>query len=185
LSSTTTSADEAIERQTENLLGALSLAITDRVGDAVTAAADQAGAGAIALSALHHFLDGPSVDQLRQVLGLTSSGTVRLVDRLVAAGLARREVGRDGRVTRVRLTASGRRTARQVTTARARVLRDAVAVLSPEQRVALNGLLGQVAAGLVRAPGAQRWTCRQCDTGACGREAGRCPVAAASGFSPG
>ena len=42
----------------------------------------------LALSALHHFLDAPSVDLLRQVLGLTSSGPVRLLDRLHAAGLA-------------------------------------------------------------------------------------------------
>ena len=51
------------------------------------AAAGQSESAAAALSALLHFLDRPSVDLLRQVLGLTSSGTVRLVDRLAESGL--------------------------------------------------------------------------------------------------
>ena len=39
-----------------------------------------------------------SVDRLRQVLGLTASETVRLVDRLAAAGLVRRGPGADAEV---------------------------------------------------------------------------------------
>ena len=55
-----------------------------------------------ALSALLHFLDRRTVDLLRQVLGLTSSGTVRLVDRMAESGYVRRgpdrrAPGRSGR----------------------------------------------------------------------------------------
>jgi MarR family transcriptional repressor of emrRAB len=35
-----------------------------------------------ALVALHEFLCGASIDQLRQVVGLTPSGAVRLIDKL-------------------------------------------------------------------------------------------------------
>lgn len=173
------------EEQTENLLGALSLSVTDRVLEAVTGASVTAPAGAATLSALHHLVEGPSIDRLRRVLGLTSSGTVRLVDRLVAAGLVRRDVGDDGRVSTVRLTAAGRRTAEQLTAARTEVLDAALAVLSPAEQRELNALLGRLLVGMIRPPGAVRFTCRLCDTRACGREEGRCPVATATGYRPG
>ena len=46
-----------------------------------------------ALNALEGYLGGEPIDTLRQVLGLTHSGAVRLVDRLVAEGLAERRPG--------------------------------------------------------------------------------------------
>ena len=147
-----------------NLLGALSLAIADRTSDAVGDAARQSQTAAIALSALHHFLDDPSVDLLRQVLGLTPSGAVRLVDRLQEAGYVTRRPGRDARSVSVRLTASGRRAAERVSNARAQ----------------LEDLLSRVLAGMIRGPGAVRWMCRLCDMGACGRDKGECPVANAA-----
>jgi DNA-binding MarR family transcriptional regulator len=170
--------------QTENLLGALSLAITDRVDDAVTEAAGQAATGAITLSALEHFLDRPSVDALARVLGLSSSGTVRLVDRLEVAGLVRRERAGDGRVTTLVLTADGERVAAAVTEARRDVLRSALEVLDDAEQVQLGQLIGRVLGGLVRPTGAVRWTCRLCDMGACGWYDDRCPVALAAGYHP-
>ena len=160
-----------------NVLGALALALSDRMAAAVAEAAGGPGrpgsetAGA-ALSALHHFLDAPSVDRLRQVLGLTSSGTVRLVDRLVDLGYVRRARGGDGRTTVVSLTPSGRRAAARVAKARAAVLTDALAALDP--------LLGRLAAGLIRGPGATRWMCRLCQTGLCGVPTRECPVTRAA-----
>jgi DNA-binding MarR family transcriptional regulator len=160
-----------------NLLGALALVIEDRTADAVDEAAGSSASAAAALSALLHFLDGPSVDLLRQVLGLTSSGTVRLVDRLEEAGYVRRGPGRDGRSTSVTLTAGGRRTAQRVCAARAAVLDDSLGVLSAAERQEFGALMAKVLAGLIRGPGAVRWLCRMCDTTACGREEGHCPVA--------
>jgi rubrerythrin len=40
--------------------------------------------------------------------------------------------------------------------------------------------VSRVLVGLIREPGATRWTCRLCDTTACGRDVGRCPVANAA-----
>jgi DNA-binding MarR family transcriptional regulator len=166
--------------RTGNLLGALSLSVADRTTAAAGAALGQSESAAVALSALHHFLEDPSLDLLGRVLGLTPSGTVRLVDRLQDAGYVTRRPGRDGRSISVRLTASGRRAAERVSAARAEVLEDALSDLAPGERRALDELVSRVLVGLIREPGATRWTCRLCDTTACGRDAGRCPVANAA-----
>jgi DNA-binding MarR family transcriptional regulator len=163
--------------QAENLLGALGLAIADRMGDAIVTRAGYASSDAIALSALQDFLDAPTVDRLAEVLGLTSSGTVRLVDRLERAGLVTRRTGPDGRSSHVTLSAAGRRAGHAVATTRLAFLHDRLAVLSPEERRTFGRLAGKVLAGMVRPPGATRWTCRLCDTTVCGRPEGRCPVA--------
>jgi DNA-binding MarR family transcriptional regulator len=164
------------EQQAANLLGALVLALSDRLEGAVTEAARMAESDAVALSALHHFLDSPRVDLLAQVLGLSSSGAVRLIDRLEDTGLARRATGADGRVTSVALTAAGHRRARAVTRARHDLTEQALAALTPAERRQFGELAGKILAGLIRPPGATRWTCRLCDVVACGRPNGRCPV---------
>lgn len=89
--------------------------------------------------------------------------------------------GPDGRTSAVALTSAGHRLARAVTAARAHVLRGALAQLDEQERQTLDRLAGQVLAGLVREPGATGWICRLCDTGACGRATGDCPVAAEAG----
>ncbi len=158
-------------------MGALALVLTDRMTEAAQAAADSSVSGAVALSALEQILREPRIDLLRQVLGLTHSGAVRLVDRLEQAGLAERGPGQDGRSTTVLLTAAGRRAAAAVTEARAAALEDAMAALDAAEQRQLAELAGRVLVGLKRGAGATRWTCRLCDTTACGRAAGRCPVA--------
>ncbi len=163
-----------------NLLGALSLSVADRTSDAVGDAAGQSQTATIALSALDQFLDDPSIDLLRRVLGLTPSGTVRLVDRLEEAGYVDRKPGRDGREVSVRLTASGRRAAQRVSRARGEVLEAALSTLSAKERGQFEDMLARVLPGLMRGPGATRWMCRLCDMGACGRDEGRCPVASAA-----
>ena len=163
--------------RTANVLGALSLVLADRVADAVADAAGHSVTAATALSALHHFLDRPSIDLLRQVLGLTSSGTVRLVDRLERDGYVVRGPGADGRSTAISLTAAGRRAATRVAAARAEVLSGVLGTLSAEERATLDAIASRVLVGTARGPGATRWICRLCDTLACGRAEGRCPLA--------
>jgi len=116
------------------------------------------------------------VDRLRQVLGLTSSGTVRLVDRMAETGHVQRGPGDDGRSTSVSLTPDGQAVAERVAAARAGVLGDALDGLSPAERETLCGLMSKLLAGLIRGPGAVRWMCRLCDTGICRGTEGGCPV---------
>jgi DNA-binding MarR family transcriptional regulator len=167
-----------------NLLGALTQVVTDRVAAAVAAASGQSLTGAAALSALDQFLDRPTIDQLRQVLGLTPSGAVRLVDRLAEAGYVTRGPGADGRSRSVALTDEGRRAAARIAEARAAVLNQAVEHLTEDERATLHALLGRVIEPFVRAnidhgPG-RGWICRLCDLPACGRAEGRCPTANAA-----
>ena len=166
--------------RTGNLLGALALAVADRTADAVGDASGQSQTSAIALSAMNDFLYGPSVDRLRSVLGLTPSGTVRLIDRLQESGHVTRGPGDDARSVSVHLTAKGRRAAQRVADARASVLEQVLGDLAPYEREALDRILSRVLVGLIRGPGATRWMCRFCDTTVCGRQDGRCPVANAA-----
>jgi DNA-binding MarR family transcriptional regulator len=163
-----------------NLLGALALAITDRTSAVIASATGQSVSAAAALSALHHFLDRPTLDQLRQVLGLTPSGAVRLVDRLVHAGLVTRGPGRDGRTRSVMLTQQGKDVAERVSATRAAVLRDALEDLSPAERGLLHALMGRLMANVVHGKRGGAWICRLCDLDACGRAEGHCPAANAA-----
>jgi DNA-binding MarR family transcriptional regulator len=168
-----------------NVLGALALIVTDRTDDAIAAAAGQSVTAAAALSALHHILDRPTVDAMGRVLGLTPSGAVRLVDRLAAAGYVTRGPGVDGRSRSVSLTRKGQRAAARVSAARTNILATALSGLSTVERGQLHGLLGRVLGALVTekvgtAPGQGGWTCRLCDTAACGRPSGACPAANAA-----
>ena len=64
----------------------------------------------------------------------------------------------------------------RVAAGRAEALHAALSVLSTPERRTLDALLAKVAVGMIREPGAVRWTCRLCDTDACGRYAGGCPI---------
>lgn len=167
------------------MLGALAQAVADRTEQAVAAVAGHVSAAA-ALSALYHFLDRPSLDELRRVLGLTPSGAVRLVDRLADAGLVSRGPGPDGRSRAVSLTPAGRALARRVERARAEALGDLLAGFSQTERETLHGLLGRVMANVVATKEGGAWICRLCDLRACGRPQGRCPAAnaAAARYGP-
>jgi DNA-binding MarR family transcriptional regulator len=169
-----------------NSFGALALVVADRLTDAAVAAGGQSPSTAAALSALRHFLDRPTIDRLRQVLGLTSSGAVRLVDRLETAGYVTRGPGPDARSVTVALTPAGHRVADRVTAARHAVLENALSVLTPADRADLERITTTMFAAFVRGPGATRWICRLCDTTACDRGGGRCPAAnvAASRLPP-
>jgi len=165
-----------------NLLGALALAVDDRMADAVAAAAGHSVTAATALSGLEHLriLAAPSIEQLSRALGLTHSGTVRLVDRLEEDGYVRRQRGVDGRSAAVALTEAGRDVATRVTAARREVLDAALDALTPAEQAAFGELVGRIVVGMMREPGAVRWTCRLCDTGACGRYTGGCPIGRAA-----
>jgi MarR family transcriptional regulator, negative regulator of the multidrug operon emrRAB len=169
-----------------NALGALSLVVADRMNTAVEAIAGLGPSAPAALAALHEFLDGGSVTQLSSVLGLTHSGTVRLVDRLAAEGLVERVGAQDGRAVSVVLTRTGRRTAARILQARQESLTSALSALSLDEIdnlvAALDTMLTTVTLARAEERSAhindhpQAWLCRLCDFAACGRSEGNCPV---------
>src|ERR687895_1912432 len=163
-----------------NLLGAVSLAVTDRVRAAAERGAGQGGSAPAALISLAGYLDGSPIDAVRSPLRLTHSATVRLVDRLVAAGLAQRREGRDRRSVAVELTPAGHAAAAEAVKARGRALEEALADLDPGERAALARLHAKVLATLTDGRATAGNICRLCDSHACGHEEGHCPVTQAA-----
>ena len=154
----------------ENLLGVHALGVVDRM-TAVTPTSSESAALATLLA---H--PGQGVGWLGDVLGLTDSGSTRLVERLVADGLVRREPGADARSRTLTLTAPGRRRAREVLRGREQALAPVLEPLSGAERRTLERLLGKVVAGLAadRATGLR--ACRMCDRDACDAGVRACPL---------
>lgn len=172
-------------RRLTNLLNAVALGLND----AFEAAAEDQSLdmkAATALVALLDFTPSDSVRRLSQVIGLTHSGTVRLVDRLAAAGFVRRGAGDDMRSLKVALTPEGRLKALGVRRRRESAAMSALAGLSRAQCDQLTRVCEAIIVNTttqrlaIRASGgapAGGALCRLCDFGACGRASGRCPAA--------
>jgi DNA-binding MarR family transcriptional regulator len=178
--------DPSLARLT-NLVGAWTLAVADRVTAAATVAAGRGGQAPAALVALHEFASGSTIDELRAVLGISHSTTVRLIDALVADGhVSRTHHTADRRSVALTLTPAGRRTAGRILAARREAVHDALEGLSqPEQRSllrlaeTLTGQLVDLKLDERARPNAapSGWLCRLCDFNACGRPDGQCPAA--------
>ena len=149
-----------------NLLGALAVAVGDRLQAAVVAEGERGGQAPAALAVLAQ-QSGLGIEGLRHQLGLSQPATVRLVDALVADGLAVRRPGHDRRSVEVRLTRGGRARAEAVLSARRAVLDDALATLTAPERARLERLLEKVLAGFTDDRLEAELLCRLCDLGAC------------------
>ena len=160
----------------ENLLGAWSLTVVDRMA---AAGNRQMGLSASDQAAVVTLLAHPdrTVSWLGEVLALTSSGATRLVDRLVAAGWVVRSPGGDARQRRLRLTDTGEALARSVVRARDEVLTECVAPLDKRARGQFERALEQMVGASTRALPAAMRTCRLCDRSACRAEGRDCPLA--------
>jgi DNA-binding MarR family transcriptional regulator len=185
---------DPVEPRLTNLMGALTLALGDRLRDATETAAAHAAAAPAALVALSEFLDGGTMDDLRNVVGLTPSGAVRLVDRLAGAGYVVRRPGDDARTVAIVLTAAGRRAAKRTLDARSAAISSVLADLPTTDRKALERIAERLLTAITKARLSARdaggepsggWLCRLCDLDACGREQGRCPTALAAGWQAG
>jgi DNA-binding MarR family transcriptional regulator len=164
------------DARTANLLGALAYAVTERTDAALRHDAAVAGTDAMALVALRNYADGAPLETLRDGLGLSQPGTVRLVDRLAARGLVTRGAApHDRRARAVRLTDAGRRAAGAALAARAAVTRDALAALGTPDRRRLGALLERLLAAQTTDRSSARRICRLCDGDVCGHP-DRCPV---------
>jgi MarR family transcriptional regulator, negative regulator of the multidrug operon emrRAB len=168
-----------------NLLGAAAIGVMDQVGAACAEAAKLSGVGPEALVVMLDFSPEGSVHMLSQAVGLTHSGAVRLVDRLVEAGWVTRRPGDDARSVKISLSRRGRTVAERVRARRNEELEKALEGLTPRQRNDLLHTCELVVANLTRQRLAQRAAgalpaggalCRMCDFGACGRPSGRCPA---------
>jgi DNA-binding MarR family transcriptional regulator len=172
---------EAYISQVGNRLGALSLTLGDGIRDATEEATAMAGGLPAALVSLREWADGRSVDVLAEAMRVSHSRAVRVVDRLEAAGLARRASDpSDGRRALVWLEPAGRELAERALDARSRVLQSVVAELDAADVRDLDRLLGALLDATTVDVRAAKETCRLCDAHACGHYEGVCPVSRAA-----
>lgn len=157
-------------------MGAWTLGAARAVQEATDDAVGGSGALAAAVVTVALF-PGERVDALRRVLGLSPSGVVRTLDRLVAAGLVTRRSGAgDGREVLVYPTRAGVRNAERVLRGRAVALSRLLGPLTKPERKQFIDLLEKLLVGLPDDREEARHICRLCDHPACERS--WCPVSA-------
>jgi len=164
--------------QLVNLLGALSLALTDAQQQA---AREASGLGTSACAALVvlSFYPGSSIAALAPILGLTHSVVVRLADTLVGQGLVARTAGAvDKRQVRLSLTPAGAVTSRAILEARRQTLDTALAAVPEAIRDAAGVAISAMLTGLTRSRAQADHICRMCDEAVC--PGADCPVECAA-----
>jgi MarR family transcriptional regulator, negative regulator of the multidrug operon emrRAB len=157
-----------------NLLGALAIGVGDRLQRATEAVAGRSGARAAALTNLAQW-PGDTIEDLRHMVGLTHSATVRVVDGLVADGLVERVPVGGGPAVRPEMTPAGQAEAQKVLAARHDVLDSLVATLSEAEIATFTELAERFLRMLTHDFKAGELICRLCELDACPQE--RCPVA--------
>ncbi|HEX3749360.1 MAG TPA: MarR family winged helix-turn-helix transcriptional regulator [Streptosporangiaceae bacterium] len=149
---------------------AWALALHDRL----TEAAGDLGLGVRDIAALTLVASHPGVpvDWLRTRVGLSQPGTVRLVDRLSAAGLIER-AGREGRSVHLAVTPAGQELLDRWTAQRDQAVRGLTEGLAPGRQAELAELLAVALSTPGRPRAEADQACRTCDWPACGDD---CPV---------
>jgi MarR family transcriptional regulator, negative regulator of the multidrug operon emrRAB len=161
-----------------NLLGALGIAITDDLASTVAAVSELPLTDAACLNVVAH-ADGCSIRYLSDTLAISHPGTVRLVDRMATAGHLTRGPGPDGRTIGVHLTAAGNRLWRRQRDARGTRLDEALASLTPKQRVDATSIVETLLNALTTDASHAERVCRFCNEAACPQQ--HCPVTCAAG----
>lgn len=150
-----------------NLLGALAIGVSDRIRLAVAENTSLGGEAAAALIVIGH-APGLSIDQLGKVLKLSHPGTVRVVDRLVAAGLAERKpAASDRRALALQLTPAGEAARTGVLEGRRAAIAAVLGHVSPEDYPALEQLVEKMLVSLPCDATSAMNVCRFCNQHAC------------------
>jgi len=155
------------EGKIENVLGAFLLALSDSMFRDMENHAPEPGP---AISALALLGDAPgmSIEKLRRILGLSHPGAVRLVDRLAAEGLVRRQPSKnDRRAVEVHLTEVGRKSSAAILCARQSRMAAALQHLEPFERVAFGELTEKMLVQFIKGIEDACSICRLCDHKSC------------------
>lgn len=161
------------KQRTANLLGALACEIADTLDRSLMSHPSETDSAASALNIIG-YIDGCSNSALSRALRLSHTATVRLVDKLEAAGLVTVETGEDRRSVALHLTKAGKARARRVVAERNAVLTEIVAVLTPRQREHLDAVAEALLLSLTNSTDIANHICRLCDDHACPPD--DCPV---------
>jgi MarR family transcriptional regulator, negative regulator of the multidrug operon emrRAB len=157
-----------------NLVGALAVAVVDRLHEA---RADDDGRGLTATAALNHLRlrPGQNIDFLARLLYISHPATVRLVDRLEAEGLIKRQPdAEDARSRALFLTPAGQQAALAAARKRLEILNQMLSPLTAAERRQLEPVIEKLLGALTSDRWNARHICRLCDIPTC--ETPACPV---------
>lgn len=157
-----------------NLAAALSQLIIDVVADRLGAQLPHSGSAPAALVTIAHEPD-LSIEHLRRALGLTHSGTVRLVDRLESEALVHRRRGGQ-REVKLGLTRRGREAVKRIERTRIAAVAELLEVLSEDEQRQFDQLVARVLGERTHGEEDLRRICRLCSFDACERGGRACPV---------
>lgn len=121
-----------------------------------------------------HFQAPLTGTQLSRILRLSQPATVRLLEKLVEAGLVARDMQGGGKEVQLSLTPPGKARAEAFLGSRNRALNALLAPLPPEKRKLLANLLDDMLPTAVESRADARFLCRYCDHGICDGPA--CPI---------
>lgn len=152
--------------RTANLLGALALAVVDRIEAMARDVLNHAGETPAAVVVIGYGL-GPSNDKLRRILGLSHPGTVRLVDRLVAGGLVERREGFTKREIALYLTPQGQAARQQLLRGRLDAAGELVGPLTGVEQETLAALVHKILSSMQTSEMDRFKLCRLCDDRVC------------------
>lgn len=156
-----------------NLLGAVGLAVADRIAGTARDILKHSGETPAALVVIGYGF-GPSNDQLRHILGLSHPGSVRLVDRLVADDLVQRREGRDKRAIALYLTETGVALRETLLRGRLAVIKPLLMSLTETEQETLAALLHKMLSSMKTTDLERCTLCRLCDNRVCYN----CPIPA-------
>ncbi|CDO59683.1 Transcriptional regulator, MarR family [Candidatus Phaeomarinobacter ectocarpi] len=152
--------------RTANLLGALGLAVADRIENVALDVMNRAGETPAALIVIGSGA-GPSNDQLKRILGLSHPGTVRLVDRLAADGLVERRAGKDKRSVALFLTEKGTAACDDLLAGRLATIAQLLSPLDEQEQDVFAALLHKLLAAIPDSDLDRCHLCRMCDNSVC------------------
>ena len=149
----------------------MALGVTDRVQASLAEVFPRSGEAAAAVVVLG-YAPGMAIETLRQALGRSHPGTVRLVDRLAEDGLLERRKAEDGRAVALHLTHKGKTLRRLLMERRLATLAPMLEGLSAEERKTLGELLSKVLRSLPETEMDKHNICRLCAVSVCVK----CPI---------
>ncbi len=154
------------DEQMVNVVGALAVHFADLIREATDRAAEHGAASPTALVTIYQYPD-QTIDYVRKILGLSHSGTVRLIDRLVDRGLVARGSASDGRSVALRCTSQGVKRVKLIFGARRRIVEPLIEILSAAEKAHLHPILKKFAyvARITESEGLG--TCRLCEFSTC------------------
>jgi MarR family transcriptional regulator, negative regulator of the multidrug operon emrRAB len=156
-----------------NLLGALVVSVHDRMTELVEAELGMGGQAPAALVTITHN-PGESVAFLSGALRLSHPGCVRLVNKLVQAGLVERGEGKDKRYVTLTLSAAGKRRSQEILRARRKALELFAQPLRRQQQLQLTELLETILRETATTKQAGDTACRLCEEQHCPQP--DCPI---------